>query len=133
MNNDKYFVPDSDDIRPNYECEVKSIVVEDKWIYHKVPYQYYTSEYYLMTLENTIRTSYLTKEQIENEGWIISEVQEDLYYFQNKETGIIYGLIFNLYGKCIIFNTNDLLKSSLYRGKLKSINEFRYICKLLKI
>ena len=141
-NDDKYYVPDISDIYDGYELEYcEDVFKENKWQthIHREGDTYnilslgriYTIRELLET--SLIRVPFLTKEQIEAEGWVKSDIQDNLYYFKNENTGIIYGLMFNFYGKQIIFNTQDALKSSLYRGECKSINEFRLICKWLKI
>jgi hypothetical protein len=58
MENDKYFTPDIEDLRVGYECDLlgSKIVIEDR---HDLD----------LSFDHPLRTPYLTKEQIEAEGW----------------------------------------------------------------
>lgn len=122
MNDDKYYIPDLEDLRIGYEMEAnpKYFTGEDVWKptilrgvdaavkrYHEI---------------GMYRTPYLSQEQIENEGWklegsVICKGSFEVYIDSNKHTAVIY----NYNGMCY------------FQGECKSINEFRYICKLLKI
>lgn len=85
------------------------------------------------------RISYLTKEQIEKEGWLVSAVDD----FYNK-TGnrLTYDELSN--ELCIIQTPKITIDEArdwpegmgnynLFKGKCKSLNEFRTIMKLLSI
>lgn len=140
--NDKYFTPEIEDIRVGYECEIRE--------YNNTPYYKYTfkkdefmwgdtegettiSKYY----NNIIQTLYLTREQIEAEGWKFNT------YFSSggDRGGSIYQKIigenhYTLSGfiAITIHKWNSQYgTSTLYRGECKDINTFRYICKLLNI
>lgn len=144
----KYFQPDITDLRVGYECEVKWHTYGDGINWRSYIVKAGDS---ILTTDN-VRVPYLTKEQIEAEGW---KPLEDKSPFTGKpfkwrkvigekETGIfnqdhIYTLEY--YGQ----GTNNLKihlqwESSLNRfngyifcGTCKDINTFRYICKLLNI
>jgi hypothetical protein len=99
---------------------------------------------------NYIRIPHLTKEQIENEGWIYketitySDTKENLpdadklifakddrltkLTWKKKDNFIQIYIDLNDEGCYELFNTTDL-----FLGECPSINELRYICKLLKI
>jgi len=135
----KYFIPDLEDLRIGYECEIyeqttDKTIKDVKW--HFIIVDKGNSiigktiainriHHYLNS--NKLRTPFLTKEQIENEGW------------KNITLPSSYGLHFEkeryrlqwLEKKKAIYIAEGL--NIVYRGFCPSINEFKYICKLLKI
>jgi hypothetical protein len=139
MNDDnKYFVPSIEDFRIGYEFEFQGI--PKGW--HKMIFSEENSlknmKYNIEKLKDAVRVPYLTKEQIENEGWKYKETSNRLTFIRKislkvlswkKEDNDI-----NIY---IDLNDEGFYDSSnivdLFSGECKSINEFRYICKLLKI
>ena len=71
-----YFTPLLEDIRKNYECE--QLIKEDddfKWVFRKLDFEGVCNICIVTT-----RVPYLTKEQIETEGWIA--------FSDNKAKGI---------------------------------------------
>ena len=67
-----YFVPDIEDIRVGYECEIKPTGSEElDWMPYVIngdtAFKYYKTKGKGAT---SIRVPYLTKEQIEAEGWV---------------------------------------------------------------
>ena len=146
-NNLSYFQPQISDIHIGYECEIK-MSYNKEWIKIKADVIYTK-----LLLESfyDVRTPYLTKEQIEAEGWKISnysmlytdfnekDFSKDYYaYLFEKEN---YTLVYNTGSKVLsiivkdpsLVENSDFTKMSVFRGECKSINEFRYVCKLLKI
>ena len=141
METNKYFVPDIEDVRVGYECQVlnngswDSIVINginsDEDCIHTTDYSYYAGM-------SSLRVPYLTKEQIEAEGWTEKQLnnnEQALKLYINEK-----GYHLRLYENCIRFS--ELMVGAgmmpcwdriLFEGECKSINEFRYICKLLKI
>lgn len=147
----KYFQPDITDIRVGYECEVKWHTYGDgiNWRSYIVK----AGDSILTT--NNVRVPYLTKEQIEAEGW----VRQNNYFDETKKQRL--GLIpdYELkteFGSLRLFikdlekpyesiDIERYIKSDpnnpwslsgkwfVYRGQCKDINTFRYICKLLNI
>lgn len=138
MENNKYYVPNAKDLHVGYEMEVD--------------YGYFTNAelntWYPVILKGVdsavlnylekgyYRTPFLTKEQIENEGWeteFNTSFDSVLFYAQR---GNLFKLIYNYDTKILDIWTNDSEDDrivGLFRGECKSINEFRYICKLLNI
>ena len=78
-----------------------------------------------------LRTPYLTKEQIEAEGWICigqnSYINNNFYYFKKDERFLDFN------GVTHEIKIAEDSEYPDYNGECKSINEFRFICKLLKI
>lgn len=140
MENNKYYVPDIEDIHIGYECELKlkensktkwcKIIIEDGQDIEEIVRSY------CYGIPNDIRVPYLTKEQIEAEGWeteFNTSFDSVLFYAQR---GNLFKLIYNYDIKILDIWTNDSEDDrtvGLFRGECKSINEFRYICKLLNI
>lgn len=145
----KYYTPEISDIKIGYECEI--------WFSHayaKENWEPYVFKYYdekedvfynhdvlihnIIDNADKIRTPYLTKEQIETEGWkLLGVVKEDTIIAYLKKETIIYTIN---YKKSILTITKLLRKENmnflddqLYKGTCPSINEFRTICKLLNI
>ena len=83
---------------------------------------------------------YLTKEQIEAEGWERQDNKYDDKSYKYPEIGEIYkkrDLYISFYEKLKeieIHNNHEYSdRKTYYDGYCPSINEFRYICSLLKI
>lgn len=137
MTNNKYYIPDIKDFHIGYEYELQgyypeewekyiiaredflpNIKAQDNDCFITIVLSYHRSD--------RIRTLYLNEEQIEAEGW---EKQTDVTFEKGNYTlGIIRGrswIPFHIeikgYGQVRFF------------GECKSINEFRYVCKLLNI
>lgn len=146
MMENKYYTPDIEDIRVGYECELNytSVTpneVKKGWLPYIVSV---TNDFEVLekaAKSGMIRTPYLTKEQIEDEGWNILQIYPngaliflkgtiddgyELLWEQNKSIKITK--------VWSIFDGEKYLRSDIYIGDSPSINEFRYITnKLLKI
>lgn len=150
MEDEKYFIPDIEDIRVGYECEWQSKIRKETW--HKeifdvdlvnIFYDEYEHSDEDEPLSEQFRTPYLTKKQIEAEGWNIWEQgpsAEGTSFIKDKYSCqlLMRGNV-NALNAGIDPNSTNLTISQyktgdvLFLGECKSINEFRYICKLLKI
>ena len=128
-----YFTPSIEDIRVGYECEIcPNLGYENVWIptvgrceqnsakdcnLDELTYDC------LIDGHIGIRVPYLTKEQIEAEGWKTisdSQFQKDSVWFS-----------FQSDLKKVMFW--EPAGEILFHGECKDINTFRYICKLLGI
>jgi len=133
---EKYFSPPIEDLRIGYEYDLlgTKIIIENRYDLD-------------LAFDQPLRVPFLTKEQIENEGWLSAyipnitteddELQEG--YAKYTDSRISYNLFYNknklfIY-KQMVYNemSGNWTADILYDGECKSINEFRYICKLLKI
>lgn len=126
MEKDKYYVPDIEDFRIGYKFEFQGI--PKGW--HKMTFSEENSlknmRYNIEKLKDAVRVPYLSQEQIENEGWIYTP--DFNHYYKNIDNEKGYGIDF-FEDYMIISDCGE----PIFRGIIKSINEFRYICKLLKI
>lgn len=164
----KYFTPSIEDIRVGYECEQHVNVppmdfdeaikdLSDMQSVQKMVWGKST----ILTAEGipfivkqikdgNIRVSYLTKEQIEAEGWKpldkLSPFTGKPYKWQKvigeKETGVfnedhIYTLEFEPLSHLTIHleweSSWNRFEGNIFVGRCPDINTFRYICKLLGI
>lgn len=128
MEEDKYYTPNIKDFYFGYECEI-NFSDNNSWSEFTL-FTYLDFEgldYYIE--ENRLRTPYLTKEQIINEGWRYngSNVVDEFILPSEK-------------GRYKLFLCEEHLlefyhgeHSLLFSGYCTSINEFRYVCKLLNI
>lgn len=164
MNNENYYTPSIEDIHVGYECEHTTDTLTfrvnntDKIIKDKL-YPYDVINYLKWIIEDGheisefIRTPYLTKEQIEKEGWVkldnkFNDTQRIVHipdYELKTEFGSLRLYIPDLdkvyedirIEKYTKGNPNDVWSMSsfytIYRGLCPSINEFRQITKLLNI
>lgn len=139
---DKYFIPNIKDIRIEYECEMCD-ESDQEWFSCKIENQ---SDLLNFTgLDLKLRTLYLTKEQIENEGWEYSANYEAL---ENSKYPDELGFLIEFEeGKrqyLAYYNPSNLklkiekiincgVEGWIYQGKCPSINEFRTIMKFLEI
>lgn len=153
MEEQKYFTPSIEDIRVGYEAEI-AYLHEDNWSFTK----WRTKEETLATItellnyNRRIRVPYLTKKQIEAEGWkvenfpynIIKGVKNTGIYDLNDDmTGIEYNLFYRFENKRLsiesyIINYGKADRpykgvNCIYFGECKDINTFRYLIKLLEI
>lgn len=131
MEKEKYFIPEIEDIYSGYEYEVRRN--DGKWervTEFSNDYDYEDNPHYAIMKdikESKIRVSYLTKEQIESEGWknITLNKSIELHFIKNNNR-----IQFNN-------NTMELIISKeldiCFRGKCRCINEFRTIMKFLEI
>jgi hypothetical protein len=143
----KYFTPSIEDIRVGYECEelmtggsFEPSIIDSAGV--RIAEMEIPSK--------AIRVPYLTKEQIEAEGWEVYEKDPQKRY----DAGLMWGsmgftknnyfLRWNITDKSISIILLDPSRiEGLYFNSLpehfkctcscKDINTFRYICKLLKI
>ncbi len=157
----KYYTPNREDFREGFEYEqlhcaystVDFRLTSSQWIKHIFD-DFTSPENYLLDekFENkSIRVPFLTKEQIESEGWEFNEVEivkpNLMCYKKGTMHGdeVLYQIIYILSTKWILIyvgnyiirttlNNNEIItNNTLFSGKCLSINEFRYICKLLNI
>ena len=144
----KYFVPEISDLRVGYECEIyeqstNKLIKKIDW--HPVKVIIGNSKYgksiainripnYLK--QDKIRVSYLTKEQIESEGWkfngtgFIGVDNKEIEVYNKKNCEL--RKYKNEFITIAQFIENQLI-DILYKGTCKSINELRRIQKLLEI
>jgi hypothetical protein len=143
----KYFTPDIEDFYVGYEFETKVYGEDDTWV--KCIYSKPTDELFCkdsdgnIWVNDSLRVPYLTKEQIEAEGWEYKHTHKDLIYYDeriffekrksNKKEDI-WTLQLEYY-------KNNLVRIQIdqghdwkrFLGECKDINTFRKIIKLLKI
>ena len=127
----KYFTPEISDFHIGYEYE--TIYLKSVWT--KESLRIIDAGWFFESYENDavpteFRVPYLTKEQIEAEGWTYEG--NTRYTWPSFIKGD-YILLFKFKDDHTI-HIHDLNKyNTKYSGECKSINELRYICKLLKI
>ena len=122
---EKYYTPNIEDLFIGYECESYNNGIWEKHTFKDIDY-----EGILIYLDGIwLQTPYLTKEQIQSEGWKLHDEKHNefrkgcyvlVYRFSNQQLQIAdtdssYGWQVKFVGNC------------------KSINELRKISKLLEI
>lgn len=154
----KYFTPDIEDIRVGYECEYMSpslgwikLIVADYHFKTNIPEGYNgisifnISEY--LKQENWIRVPYLTKEQIEAEGWKPVDLKGFAYRYgvpsfrhgftKGNFIAVLDTRKYHIEISAADVTLIDFLPEfpEMFRVTIpcKDINTFRYICKLLGI
>jgi hypothetical protein len=132
----KYFTPDIEDFHVGYEYE--TIYLKSVWTKESLNIMdagWFFESYQNDAVPTEFRVPYLTKEQIEAEGWIEDKglyklrKNEDLFFTIDFNTDS-YSLIINSYSK---INTTFYSGNCILKGKCKDINTFRKIIKLLEI
>lgn len=131
----KYFTPGIEDIRVGYECEMLNGYGEWK------PFKFEEHLYYEGWAVDfgKMRVPYLTKKQIEDEGWTIThrEYKEPPYkmdWVNAKKGGYTLWINLGLTDSMFLgIDKEGAVAGILFRGHCKDINTFRYICKLLNI
>jgi hypothetical protein len=131
MENNKYFIPNIEDLCIGYEFEYQGF--DKKWhkvVYHinstdKLNFIYINPTLLLEYINNkTIRVSYLTKEQIEAEGWKHSE--KNCFDFNDR-------WMCSWYPEHNRVEFYDNENENGFAGNCKDINTFRKLIKLLGI
>lgn len=140
----KYFTPDIEDIRVGYECywikdPSKEIEINNLLLIKFTPKQVAFTLFAPINWERketdnfrpnlgSYVVPYLTKEQIEKEGWKC--------FAENKET-TVWAASKNGYSfitdSTLILSIINKTNQCLFRGQCKDINTLRYITKLLNI
>lgn len=138
----KYYTPEISDIRIDYECEIYSEFQNRgfEWLKLRlIPNSVKAILEDNIKIER-IRVSYLTKEQIEAEGWKLIEeknLSKDKSVLKfKKDTRILYqGYLedYTVVRELIQIWNNEKENHCIFEGKCSSINEFKIICKLLGI
>jgi len=132
----KYFTPEIEDIRVGYEYEIENDPVRGIWDKEIIENLYDLENFCKYNKKDNdaeIRTQYLTKEQIEEEGWKQAKCSnpEILSFTKDKYWHCWYTSGGNVLS--IDKGTRPLLPNQYFRGYCPSINEFRQIMKLLGI
>ena len=131
---DKYYTPTLEDLRVGYECETQ-VDPYPNWVHTKIDDG--DDLNYIQDRTWAIRTPYLTKEQIEAEGWELinvlehSEESHESSWYQFKKGK--YEVRWWGQPDYIEFYNSRSKEDLIYEGKCPSINEFRTICKLLGV
>jgi len=131
---EKYYTPEIEDICIGYEYEITNGYEWVKKVFSKEDLKSFLYE----KLENgiiqeQIRVPFLTKEQIEQEGWenITKSFQEPEIFVATHNSSQWRQLVYRFSDKKLEIIEVD--NSCIFYGECKSINEFRKICKLLNI
>ena len=139
----KYFTPDIEDIHIGYECEIlyphnmieyNEKLNENLWEKHKFELRESLSEGDSMSFDYIYRTPYLTKEQIEAEGWKKYYI-DGTYIKDNHILNFDFATGLNRLNihKKPETGKNVTSHDMLFNSKCKCINDFRKIIKLLGI
>lgn len=124
MEKDKYYIPDIEDFRIGYEYEKSNDENKSEWRVEIKDWDFEGLDFYLR--EGMIRVPYLTQEQIEAEGWNDG--------VKANKKGYIYSYIYEDRQLTIKKLANCPFPDEIvFSGECKSVNELRYISKLLKI
>ena len=158
---DKYYTPELEDLFIGYELETLTkscfkdeksatgFICESRWVKNKVN----NLPLNAVNFENKeIKTPYLTKEQIEAEGWLFNYLGKDDWFKGSvpllpyneidypfelwfKLDNYWLGFYKNIHKIVILEKGEDYPGGQIIRfnGKCPSINEFRKIIKLLEI
>lgn len=143
-----YFTPDIEDFYVGYEFQGKVYGEEDTWV--NCVYSRPTDEMFCkdsddnIWVNDSLRVPYLTKEQIEAEGWkylaVYGSDKNDDYtiIFEKKTDKYKYELSFHSYNTLILIEQLretqfKTVRENFFKGDCKDINTFRKICKLLGI
>lgn len=154
MNQDKYYIPDIEDIHIGYECEIQSSWGWQKGTWPNILHEDTITGFNIERkgiVESTktagLRTPYLTREQIEAEGWIFKSTNKRRYWYEIPDmfvdaphspshqmlaAELIHDPEYNTIAITVKLRS-DFEYHTFFEGRCLSINEFRKICKLLNI
>ena len=134
----KYFTPDIEDVRIGMEYYY--LRDNNEFILFKLTEKDFRAPEWIESLtgrkqsiftylqEGKIKVAYLTKEQIEAEGW----TKEKSYFIKNN-IYLFFEDKFLVIDSGNPFSWEAIDSEILFKGKCKDINTFRKICKLLEI
>ena len=126
MEKEKYFIPEIEDICIGYSCVEETVIGWEDVVVEDECSDFDPCRAVSFLRQGKLKTSYLTKEQIENESWKFTEQINNKLYFKKGA--------FVLTFEDDYINIDNLKGQDIgYWGKCKDINTFRYICKLLEI
>jgi hypothetical protein len=130
MEND-YYTPAIEDLHVGYECELERGSIDKEWCPYVLELDNsHSSEGDKVWLySDSLRTLYLTKEQIESEGW---KSVGQIGWYEKGRYSLLFGWITNNRGTHSYLTVVDKT-TCIYAGSCPSINEFRTIMKLLGI
>ena len=125
----KYFTPDITDIHVGYELEIRQ---GNMWKSDKVQSNDCFCDFVNM---DGYRVPYLTKEQIEAEGWEFIKHHAGTEHYDFEKNGYSLYVDFDFRGEVYlkIYDGEQDNEFNYFSGKCKDINTFRKICKLLEI
>lgn len=135
----KYFIPEKEEIRIGYECE---IFVGDTWIKTTVgeTYGFIGIDAIISLLkEKKVRVAYLTKRDIVDEGWKILKKSDNNYIYAEIEnipyntSTLRYDISHTTLAIYNVFLSTAGISVPSYYGECADVNTFRYIIKKLKI
>jgi hypothetical protein len=158
---EKYYVPGIEDIKIGYQCEFTTdglafeVGNTDDIITGKLGISevvFLVETLYELGMEDElskhVRTPYLTKEQIEKEGWEFRKTNKVRWWYEKPFEVCFGGIPMSPAHKYweiqlmhdpeyaaikISAKISDDTLSDIFEGKCPSINEFRFIQKLLQI
>ena len=125
----KYFTPDMEDLHIGYECEISTPTI---WKSGKFPeilelnseLDEFSKDSLMKAAHAILRVPYITKEQIEAEGW---------KHYNNNCFELNPRWFCSWYPEMNRLEIYDNENENNFAGKCKDINTFRKICKLLEI
>jgi hypothetical protein len=123
----KYFTPDIEDIYIGYVLEHLSAT---GYIVTKFEIDSSLPALQELIKLNQIRVPYLTKEQIEAEGWEYEKEIKTVQCYDKENIFIAYS---EKTHRMLIRKHNNETWKTIYFGRCKDINAFRKIIKLLEI
>lgn len=135
----KYFTPDIEDMTVGYEVEQ---LINQKWkkeLFAKGSYLPENNDLlqwaHSCIISNTLRIPYLTKEQIEAEGWefVKKHAGTECCDFEKYKYSLAVDFDFRGSIHLRIYDGEQDNEFNYFSGKCKDINTFRKICKLLEI
>ncbi|ACU61316.1 hypothetical protein [Chitinophaga pinensis] len=146
MEEQKYYTPEFEDIRIGMDCELFD-VFKKSWILYEgiISVTIITSILQKGKLTKHVRVPYLTKEQIEAEGWVLKQPGTQSYFRIVNDGTFLHLYIKNDMSIVIVREDQtpesyngaisewDSTKNDVYQGTCRCVNDLRLISKLLGI
>lgn len=147
---EQYYKPETEDLRIGYECEINIITpqpIKEEWKSATIKDGFNVFDFISaisLLQQNKLRTPFLTQKQIESLKWKYIEDDECSDLLKDTNT-LLYKMLIFRYKKYELWWIEELKQihlgildsdgyfNTLYKGTCKSINEFRYLMKLLNI
>lgn len=132
---DKYYIPEAEELFYGYECDMKFVNESNSWIITELDYEdlYHVINDKVNKINFTlIRTKYLDEDDILSLGFKKEKsLMKDVLFYNKKETIISY--MPDIHIVIISRRTRKMVKMQdcRFQGNIKSINELKTILKLI--
>lgn len=133
--NDKYFIPEIEDLYIGYECTIETNLGLKFGVFPELlnlnkQLDEFGNDNFMKAAHAILKTPYLTKEQIEKEGWKLEDFDDDgVVWFEKNNYELIYFDTYKTTNRIVV----KYFGGVVFEGKIKCVNELKTLMKFLEI